>query len=352
MREIKNDKYNFYYEKEAEQFSFYRIPKMLFTEARFKKLSSEAKILYGLLLDRMSLSVKNGWLDEENRVYIYYTAKEVMESLNVAKEKCTKIFAELDCENGCGLITKIKQGLGKPDMIYVMNFVGYMSFENEGDVTGMQDEQYDVEPIENSSVDDSSKTVPEIESPEFRKSKFKKFENRTSVVSKIKCLEVRKSNTINTELNNTNNNYTDFSNTNLILSNQKDIEYGGNDVMDEIRERDSYRKLVADNIEYDVIARNYGSGDAEGILETMIDAICCKKDYLVVAGSEFPKEIVKSRLLKLDYCHIAYVLDCLKKNKTKIYNIKSYLLTALYNSLATIEHYYTAEVNHDFSTDV
>lgn len=95
---------------------------MLFKDERFKGLSSDSKLLYALLLDRMSLSIKNGWFDDENRVYVYFTVKEAMEELNMAKEKCTKIFAELDSEKGCGLIVKVRQGLGRPDIIYVMNF--------------------------------------------------------------------------------------------------------------------------------------------------------------------------------------------------------------------------------------
>ena len=117
--------------------------------------------------------------------------------------------------------------------------------------------------------------------------------------------------------------------------------------MDEIEEREKYKALIADNIKYNFVAKNYSQGAADGILETILDAICSKKQYLLVAGTEIPQAVVTSRFLKLDYSHIEYVLECLKKNTTKVYNIKSYMLTALYNSFSTIDHYYTAEVNHD-----
>ena len=88
--------FDYYYGIEAEQFSFYRVPRLLIKDERFKGLSSDAKLLYGLMLDRMALSMKNGWFDEENRVYIYYTQEDIMDDLGCAREKSTKVIAELD----------------------------------------------------------------------------------------------------------------------------------------------------------------------------------------------------------------------------------------------------------------
>lgn len=117
-----NTKFDYYYGIEADQFSFYRVPRLLIKDERFKGLSSDAKLLYGLMLDRMSLSMKNGWLDEENRAYIIYTVDAIMEDLGCAKATCVKIMKELDSEKGIGLIEKKRRGLGKPDIIYVKNF--------------------------------------------------------------------------------------------------------------------------------------------------------------------------------------------------------------------------------------
>lgn|GEM_PF-946100 len=115
--------FQYYYGIESEQYSFYRIPKILITDPHFKALSTDAKLLYGLMLDRMSLSYKNGWMDEENRVYIYYTLDEAQEQLCCKTDKAVKLFAELDEGKGIGLIERIRQGQGRPAKIYVKRFV-------------------------------------------------------------------------------------------------------------------------------------------------------------------------------------------------------------------------------------
>ena len=111
---------DYYYGGEAEQYSFYRIPKTLLTDPRYKGVSIEAKVLYGLLLDRMGLSVKNGWMDADRRVYIYFTLENAMEMMNCGHNKAVKLFAELD---SAGLIERKKQGQGRPTRIYVKNFI-------------------------------------------------------------------------------------------------------------------------------------------------------------------------------------------------------------------------------------
>lgn len=111
--------YEYFYGAQAEQFSFYRIPKALFTEPNFRELSTDAKVLYGILLDRMSLSLKNQWLDAQNKVYIIFTVEEIMDALNCANQKATRLMVEL--EKQAGLIERKRQGLGRPNLIYVKN---------------------------------------------------------------------------------------------------------------------------------------------------------------------------------------------------------------------------------------
>ena len=165
---------DYYYGIEAEQFSFYRVPRVLIKDERFRELSSDAKLLYGLMLDRMALSRKNGWFDEENRAYIHYTLENIMEDLGCAREKCAKVLAELDSKKGIGLIEKKRQGLGKPDIIYVKNFATLeVSIKSENDEQSPSDADV---------------------STEVRKSNFKKFGNQTSESSEIELQEVRKSN--------------------------------------------------------------------------------------------------------------------------------------------------------------
>lgn len=116
--------FDYYYGDEGEQFSYIRIPKLLIKDEKFRALSDRAKMLYGILLDRMSLSRQNKWLDDENRVYIFFPIAEITKELNCTAPTACKAMAELDAEEGIGLIERKKRGQGKPDIIYVKNFVG------------------------------------------------------------------------------------------------------------------------------------------------------------------------------------------------------------------------------------
>ena len=146
-------KLDYYYGIETEQFSFYRVPRLLIKEERFKGLSSDAKLLYGLMLDRLSLSRKNGWLDQEERAYIYYTVDTIMEDLGCAKATCLKILAELDTKKGIGLIERIRQGLGKPDRIYVKNFATF-------------DPKHPIEEEKQTTLSKEEKNNQQVENPE------------------------------------------------------------------------------------------------------------------------------------------------------------------------------------------
>jgi len=125
MEDIINTDY--YYGIKDEQFSFFRIPRSLITDRRFRSLSNDAKLLYGLMLDRMSISRKNHWLDELDRVYIIYSVNDIMRDIGCSSGKCSKILAELDTKKGMGLIERHKRGLGRSDIIYVKN----LTIQNE-----------------------------------------------------------------------------------------------------------------------------------------------------------------------------------------------------------------------------
>ncbi len=115
--------YEYFRVEESEQFSFFRIPKALFTEKEFEGLSTDAKLLYGILLDRINLSKKNGWVDADGYVYIIYTVAELQEVLNMSHTTVTKLLRELDSVHGIGLIERYRQGCNRPSVIYVKNFV-------------------------------------------------------------------------------------------------------------------------------------------------------------------------------------------------------------------------------------
>ena len=119
------------------------------------------------------------------------------------------------------------------------------------------------------------------------------------------------------------------------------------DGMDRIELIEAYREIIKENIEYDLLVLRYGRERLDEALELMLEVILSKRPYIRIAGDDFPREIVKSRFLKINSGHLEYVFDCIDKNTTKVGNIKAYLLAALYNAPATMDSYYRAEVNHD-----
>ena len=112
--------FNYYFGSQAEQFSFVRIPRIMLTEPAFQELSLASKVLYGVLLDRMSLSMKNNWFDDENRVYIIYQIGEIQEDLGLTKRKAMDLLSELE---DFGLLEKKRRGHGLPNILYVKSFM-------------------------------------------------------------------------------------------------------------------------------------------------------------------------------------------------------------------------------------
>lgn len=202
--------FDYYYGIEAEQFSFYRIPRLLIKDERFKGLSSDAKLLYGLMLDRMSLSMKNGWLDDENRAYIIYTVDAIMEDLGCSKPTCTKIMRELDSDNGIGLIEKKRRGLGKPDIIYVKNFASVPD-EKEPSNPDVSTEVKDFNFKKQKNLTSGSK---KIELQEVKESDLKREKNLTSESKETKPQEVNDfvPNYNNTNYNNQSHNDINYTN--------------------------------------------------------------------------------------------------------------------------------------------
>jgi len=202
--------FDYYYGIEAEQFSFYRVPQLLIKDERFKGLSSDAKLLYGLMLDRMSLSMKNGWLDDENRAYIIYTVDAIMEDLGCSKPTCTKIMRELDSDNGIGLIEKKRRGLGKPDIIYVKNFASVPD-EKEPSNPDVSTEVKDFNFKKQKNLTSGSK---KIELQEVKESDLKREKNLTSESKETKPQEVNDfvPNYNNTNYNNQSHNDINYTN--------------------------------------------------------------------------------------------------------------------------------------------
>ena len=288
----------FHYGNEAESYTFYRVPKILFTEKVFDHISTDAKLLYGLLLDRMQLSLKNGWVDDDGKVFIYYRVESIMEALSCGNKKVSNLLAELDDKRGIGLISRVRQGLGKPDRIYVHKCV----------------------------------------SPELSKRHGQKCQNDMSGDVIPTLPEMSKGHANNTEINNT-----ELSETDLISSASAGWDESG------MEEREAYREYFLESCSFEVLKtdRPYDRDMLDEMLELLVEVCSSTQKTIRISGDEKPLQVVKSRFMKLEEEHIQYVLDCFRDNTTRVRNIKQYLLASLYNAPMTIGSYYTALVQHD-----
>lgn len=287
--------FDYFYGNEADRFMFYRVPKLLFQLDKFIELSTDAKVMYGLLLDRVGISSNNGWTDEDGRVYIIFTIEEASKMLRCSERKAIRIFKELTER---GLIEKRKQGLCKPDLIYVKNFLG--------DMTDMQ-----------------HRTCQKV----------------NSGGDKTATPEMPKG-----QLNNINTNNTEYIN-----NNSNRISEAVNNRSEAMEERSAYKSLVIDNIQYESLLKTYPYDREliDEIVELMVDVICSNAKKIRVGGDDKPSQVVKSVFSKLNYEHVTYVIDGLNENTTKIRNMRQYLIAALYNASLTITAHYSALYNYD-----
>ncbi len=297
--------FNYFYGTEADQFSFYRIPKALFTDSYFKDLSSDAKILYGLMLDRMSLSIKNQWFDDKNRAYIYFSIEDIMELLNCGRNKAIKSMRELDDETGIGLIEKRRQGFGKVNVIYVKTFMPEKTDEKKFD------------------------------------EELQKFKKQTSVENEEPA-EVYILNSNNTNLSDTEMN--DNKSNHIISVDEKRFDSDNRS-----EDYQAYENLVKETIDYESLEVTHHDDmrQVDEIVNLIVETVMCKNDKILIASNWYPASLVKKKFLMLTYSHIEYVLHCMSGNTTKVKNIKKYLLAALFNAPSTMNGYYQAEVNHD-----
>jgi hypothetical protein len=328
---------DYFYGTEAEQYSFYRIPKTLFTDWRFKGVSMEAKVLYGLMLDRMSLSIRNGWLDKDGRVFIYFTLEDAVEMLSSGKDKVIRLFKELDKPNGIGLIERHKQGQGKPTRIYVMNFTL---------------------PPEPTQEPPAEPTIPPVQTSEKPKSGLRGgTEVLTSEKPKSRLRESRGQDFAIPDTNKTDKNNTELSDTESSIypptPTPLPASRRSRPRRDRMDQMDAYRALVYQNIDYYLLIqeRPYERDLIDGYVELIVEVCCSGRETIRINQEDTPIDLVRSRFLKLDKDHIVYVMECLQKNTTLVGNIKAYTLSALYNAPTTIGQYYASLVAHDLAED-
>ena len=283
---------DYFYGQAGELFSFYRIPKALFQEQRFQDLSTDAKTLYGTLLDRMSLSVKNEWFDKKGRVFIIFTIEDVKRTLRCADNKATRLLRELE---EFGLIERKRRGQGKPCLVYVKNF-----------------------------------------SAESSKERVKNRDNDDSCGSKIACQDPVKSRGIKKK-----ENKTEMNNTNLILS----------DESEKMKNRELLEEYFSHSLEIDLLLRLCPDDEDTlyQIVNLLVDTCATKRKMLHIAGDDKPAEVVRSRFMKLNADHIRFVLKCLAENSSPIRNMKQYLLASLYNAPTTMQLSYQNQTNHDLA---
>ncbi len=283
---------DYFYGQAGKLFSFYRIPKALFQEQRFQNLSTDAKTLYGILLDRMSLSVKNEWFDKQGRVFIIFTIEDVKRALCCADNKATKLLRELE---NFGLIERKRRGLGKPSLVYVKNFSSDLSNER----------------VQNRENHESGSPKNACQDP-----------------PKSRCNKNKKSKT-------------ERNNTNPILS----------DELEKMKNRKLLEEYFSRSLEIELLLRLYPDDEDTiyQIVDLLVDTCDSKRKLIRIAGDDKPAEVVLSRLKTLNADHIRFVLDCLAANTSPIRNMKQYLLAALFNAPTTIQLYYQNKVNHDLA---
>ena len=324
---MKDMAFDYYYGTQADQFNFIKIPKTMITDPMFEDLSVNAKLLYGVLLDRMNLSMKNRWFDDENRVYIIYQVAEIMEDFNFSKKTAVKYLNELV---EFGLVEKKRRGLALPSLLYVKSFI------IERDYSG------DKEDIETSHDNcGNSRGVTSYTSRSVGEETSRGVNITLQEVTDATPLN-NKTNSSNTNINNTNESH--------ITSNHitaTTVDGMGRDMIK--LKYEAYEKLIKHNIDYDCLIHNNITSREEinNLVDIMVEAIVSDKEYQIISGNRVSTEMIKSRFCKLDKSHIEYVLDCLNHNSSDVRNIKKYLLATLYNAPMTIDSYYKALVQHD-----
>ena len=283
---------DYFYGQAGKLFSFYRIPKALFQEQRFQNLSTDAKTLYGILLDRMSLSVKNEWFDKQGRVFIIFTIEDVKRALCCADNKATKLLRELE---NFGLIERKRRGLGKPSLVYVKNFSSDLSNER----------------VQNRENHESGSPKNACQDP-----------------PKSRCNKNKKSKT-------------ERNNTNPILS----------DELEKMKNRKLLEEYFSRSLEIELLLRLYPDDEDTiyQIVDLLVDTCATNRKLLHIAGDDKPAEVVRSRFMKLNADHIRFVLKCLAENSSPIRNMKQYLLASLYNAPTTMQLSYQNQTNHDLA---
>lgn len=360
------NKYDFFYGEEADQFDFFRIPKALMKGERFTGMDTEAKILYGLMLDRMGLSRKNGWLDEEQRVYIIYTNEQVRKDINCSVQKAVRYLKQLEEYN---LIFRRRRGQGRASLIYVMNYARSIDETDTSDRETIQEEKVidhvlSATTLVEENIYPSNNEIsenPQMESLKEQNArgdvlkyagaenrKFKRFQNGNSRDSKIESLDFPKWNLSNTDINNTN--MSDSIYPSIYTEAHCEEKRIDRHIMRPKKENINWEEVVKDQIDYTRLKEEAPyDGRIDEIVSIMVEVLSASGEFKI-KGRCYPCVIVHSQFRKLNMEHIKYVLSCINRVTERIRNIHSYLITALFTASSTMSNYYSAMVSADMNS--
>lgn len=341
--------FDYIYSDDSKKYKFYRLPQFLFTDVKFQSLSSDAKILYSLLLDKTGWSLKSGLVDDNGKVYVHFSQKLVCDKLNVGAQKAGKLMRELDT---IGLIERKRVGQGNPDKIFVKTYFEDTDAAPDFNTSGAlakeskqtDETSYRKADAQNSENQHSGSDVKC--NSEYCISSCLNDENQVSETSEITALERAESSfpTYNTRL---------FSKT--VLSDPIYPDYGRIDEMDSSSQQDLVLR-VREQIEEEAILSDYSrktgkplyqKEDVEELVDIIASVYATTDSVKQINGCRIPTSEVKKRFQMLTEEHIMYVLDCLKETSTVIRKRRSYLLTSLYNAPVSYDSYIAAKIRSD-----
>lgn len=361
--------FDYFHGDEADNYAFYRVPKVLFTKAYFQDLSTDAKVLYGLMLDLISASRENRWIDENDNVYILFSIQTAMAYLGVCKNTAIKLYAELDSKTGIGLIDRIDRGQGRADKIYVRRIELPKDAKENERVKKIQDRRKGNESENEDSEGEKvvqnlnrSEKSTAMECDEVAQNlnrlnistatesqkvvqKNDRCEITTTTESKNGPLEVQKMDPINTDFTNTE------SKRDIYSSSPSSCSEDGR------TKRDVLIDILKNQIEYDYLIQESPYSTMKEIIESILNLIADTvltapvNGFEQINGRQYPHNQVAARYMKIDYETIKYVLDRFRENTSRIRYVTPYLRTALYNAKDEIELHVLNEVNCDFEDE-
>ena len=381
--------YDYYSGEESNQFRFLRIPKVFFEDPDYENLGSDEKILYGFLHEQVDLSQKNGWIDEEGRTYVVRS----LESMQQILHNCSEDKARTTLKNliDFGLVEKKRRGLGKPDLIYVKNFVTKKHEKGEiqtptisGSEKSKEEAEKFSEPEKNGFLNQEkpvSRTRKnpfqepgnfgfknqEISGSRTRNFRVQEPENSCPIdtnINNTKCTETISNPITITEMNSVNGVRVDRCDRDEMGNMEYSIKGDGDerknivpvtkgDMTGAYKETEKLIAQIKTNIEYDFYSARYRS-EHNDCYEELVQVICemvvGKRDTVQIGGAEYPYSLVKERFLSLNPGHVEYALEKLVENTGEIRNIKKYMIATLFNAPTTMNSYISQQVYHDMHT--